>query len=493
PQDDLVSTVKRCYPKYRIGPGPASARNALVILASRQYASWLQDEKFMSALVEPFAPEYDAKSGQEQEQRQLHVLAAAVDGLHPLRPFGKIPHGFSFCHGEKRTIMQKLWDEGQPESSQDSKLEAAITFHLKSNSPEIPGRETCTFPLANTIFQNGLQSTLLASCWVRPDRGAVPDLVRLVEKRAQDVNCMSATRKGMGNVLAPYVPMTPPRKILTGLGNIVRQVEINGKEAPASGELEVAVHELFDRRKREGHEFPPGPVGVWALVVPPGSSQAVTVEQLQHMYETSKIASTTAKAEWECAQKWRGLGSFLQGRGARVYKILSGGGGWGKKQGLLSLDPETKYPPSEQDDLETFIHSFAGQHDGNAPEAVVAPGSYIQYFVTPPDSAKPRELTKVGVPYTSFDIAFGVSESTLGESTPLVEGMSSLTQGQSPWSFVPLHFGAVTSRGLFLRSRSKQETTAKVTDSKLDVPGSMVGFMRPKSEAHDDVGSLDLE
>ncbi len=66
--------------------------------------------------------------------------------------------------------------------------------------------------------------------------------------------------------------------------------------------------------------------------------------------------------------------------------VVSGGGGWGDKQGLLSLDPQTKYSSPDEDDVESFIRSFKGDTSGAG--TVVAPGSYIQFFIEGPRPAQ---------------------------------------------------------------------------------------------------------
>lgn len=148
-----------------------------------------------------------------------------------------------------------------------------------------------------------------------------------------------------------------------------------------------------------------------------------------------------------------------------IIVAVSGGGGWGKKQGLLSLDPETKYSlSSEEEDLDSFIRSFSSQHDGKAQEGVVAPGSYVQYFVSPPATAKPA----LSPTQSSFaNVAFGASESALAEDT-------ASTEGPSGWEIVPGHFGAVSSHGLFIASQGNK--LAHTTETKLDVPDTWVGY-----------------
>ncbi|KAL0938984.1 uncharacterized protein CTRU02_205593 [Colletotrichum truncatum] len=407
----------------------------------------------MSALLEPF-------SSTNQDSSELNVLAAAVDGLQPLQPFGDIPHGFSFYHGAQDVTLPNLWQGSPLKPQRDSKLQAAITFNLNTLN-QTSSVTACTLPLANTIFHNGLQSTLLASRWRRS--GTHLELDHITEKQTQEVNFSPEFAASKTTIEAPLVPITAPRKILAGLGNIIRQIEVDGKPTPASKELETAVQALYDRRMKEGHEFPPGPVGVWAVVIPPAATQVSDLERLQE-WSNRLRKDSTAEDEWKQTLDTKRFVQGFLGHGARVYRILSGGGGWGKKQGLLSLDPETKYSSSDEDDLDSFIRSFSSQLDGAIQGGVVAPGSYVQYFVSPPATAKP-ELPSGKGSFTS--VSFGVSENALAEDLPLAEGPSN-------WTIVPDHFGAVTSHGLFIASGASK--SGEPTESKLDAPDSWIGY-----------------
>ncbi|KAF5527322.1 hypothetical protein CGCA056_v000650 [Colletotrichum aenigma] len=447
-KSSLITTIKGAQLDH------SKQKDALLILASRQFASWLQDEKFMGSLIEPF-------SASNQDTSGFHTLAAAVDGLQPLQTLGEIPHGFSFYRGNLESLFPNLWKDSQSKPSSNTKLQASLNFQL-SPLNTFSSSTTCTMPLANTIFQNGRQSTLLATRWSRSGNTMVQ--AEVAEKQTQDVCFHHDLASAETAIEAPLVPITAPRKILSGLGNIIRQIEVNDQPAPASKELETAVQTLFDRRLNEGHEFPPGPVGVWAVVVPPSAKQSEDVELLRE-WASRLNENSTAEDEWKHALDTKGFMRGLLSHGTRVYRILSGGGGWGKKQGLLSLDPETKYSPSsEEEDLDSFIRSFSSQHDGKAQEGVVAPGSYVQYFVSPPATAKPA----LSPTQSSFaNVAFGASESALAEDT-------ASTEGPSGWEIVPGHFGAVSSHGLFIASQGN--TLAHTTETKLDVPDTWVGY-----------------
>ncbi|CRK46843.1 hypothetical protein BN1723_020146, partial [Verticillium longisporum] len=90
--------------------------------------------------------------------------------------------------------------------------------------------------------------------------------------------------------------------------------------------------------------------------------------------------------ELRAAGRWDRFGPGLA-LGQRIFQVISGGGGWGKKQGLLSLDTETQFSLTGEEDLESFIRSFHGQKGGDGEDApldsgVVAPGSTLQFFTT---------------------------------------------------------------------------------------------------------------
>ncbi|KXH47307.1 hypothetical protein CSAL01_08464 [Colletotrichum salicis] len=478
-QGTLVKKVTRTVRAFE-SKGLKKVDGSVVVLASRQYASWLLDDKFMAALLRPFG---DSKSDLEVG-REVTALAGVVDGLHPLRAFGDIPRGFSFYYGPEHMIMPSLWQknhsDAQSAPSSNAKLNAAITFSYGRK----PDNYVCTLPLANTIFQNGLQSTLIASRWYLNKKGGL-DLIEREERRAQEVNIFTNRESETSNLIqASLVPITAPRKIVSGLGNIIRQVEVDGKETPASAELETAVQALFDRRTAEGHEFPPGPVGVWGLVCPPGDDQAGNIEFLNKWSGwASKIQN--AGDEWRLALDMKDYLKWLIKRGVRVYKIQSGGGGWGKKAGLLSLDPEVKYSASsEEEDLDSFIRSFENRNEGggvDAEQGVIAPGSYIQYFVVPPFTA--AKVHAVVEKESQFTDCFGMTDDARLEASALVPVSKA-------WQSIRHQFGAVTTHGLFIECRSEPPL---VRETKLDVPGAWIGHLGFSDQKRSNFRKLSLE
>lgn len=208
------------------------------------------------------------------EPQEVNVLAAVVDGLLPQSRQGDPRQGFSICHGKLDHVLPGLWDPRDTVAAsrpvKGTEPKAALTFprgfHLlpgTHGTPPLP--LTCTVPLANTIFQNQQPFTLLASHWRRDGHGSPFSMTRLVSKQRQDVGCFDDDTQGqLSSVAAPVVPITPPRRILAGLGNIVRQIDVGGSPTPASKELEVAVQRIYDGWA----SFPAEPIGIWALVIP---------------------------------------------------------------------------------------------------------------------------------------------------------------------------------------------------------------------------------
>lgn len=247
-------------------PGPGREEHAAVILASPRHASWLNDKSFMAELV-------SALESPRAGSSSFHVLAAVVDGLSPRAPSRELQEGLSIHLGSRRTLLPGLWDEASPGEGQPTLPQRAQPEESSSLSILLPrhisakdARISLTLPLANTLFQTGRRSTLLASEWTH---GRTFELARIAEKHSQVVDLPSSIFFDKVNVRAPLVPITQPRKVLEGLGNILAKVEIDGEPSPASKELQINIPRLLDaRRSLLQSEATTGRVGVWAVVYP---------------------------------------------------------------------------------------------------------------------------------------------------------------------------------------------------------------------------------
>jgi len=113
----------------------------------------------------------------------------------------------------------------------------------------------------------------------------------------------------------PLIPLTAPRQVLHCAGNILRELsspEDPNTGIPASRELESAV----DSYLKENPQARPGrKLDIFALITPPGRKHP----------------------QWG---RYEGIDPWDLQSGQKLRRVLSGGGGWGKKMGLLSIDPQ---------------------------------------------------------------------------------------------------------------------------------------------------------
>ncbi|KAI9784652.1 MAG: hypothetical protein M1839_001874 [Geoglossum umbratile] len=243
-------------------------------------------------------------------------------------------------------------------------------------------------PLANTIFQNGQPSTLLSSRWSRA--GHSRELQRIPSPGVEGLNVFlpSAFNEWRFASHIPLVSVTVPRRIVAGFGNIIRQIsldpiqtperEANGNKeewtdvpittaVPASQELEGAVQAYFKHQGLQPHQ-----VTIWALVtpqehIPRDWATCLRVcgdnnirDELRHWFEKPHIPGQPILMKFH----------------DRLHRVLSGGGGWGKKQGLLALDPEISC--GEREDV---VSEF-DIGDGRVVLGEIAnPGDFVQFFI----------------------------------------------------------------------------------------------------------------
>ncbi|KAK1832895.1 hypothetical protein QBC39DRAFT_403783 [Podospora conica] len=411
---------------------PPTHHNAAVILASSSLAPWLQDETFLASLLAPLR----SPSG-------LDVLAAAVDAIpHLSTPTGAYTttQGLSILHGPSASLLPDLWSP-TPTTSVSEK--ASLEFHLPPLPlPSDPRARPLrvTLPAALTLFANGRPHTVLASRWTTSPT-ASPRLVD-VAARSHAVIRPGPAASSSSRIVLPLVPVTPARRVVAGLGNILRQVEVDGRPTPASKELEEAIPRLLAARAERGWERQA--VGVWAVVYP-AATEGVRFPGV--------VVGGSSGGEAEAAGEVEGMMGGLLARGGHVRKVLSGGGGWGVKQGLLSLDPQTRYDVAEEEDVESFMRSFHGEEAGGG---VVAPGSWVQFMV---------EAVEVGGGEgggLATILGTHVGEGSLGGAGGEVEVLGGV-------------FGAASSQGIYVATGAAGHTEDGEIVTKIDAARAYVG------------------
>ena len=269
----------------------------------------------------------------------MDVLAAVVDRV-PFPPAsilvdngGSGPKAFSRQHCPEGSqgvsvallsssqLTPNVWDEHPIFSKAASTLMGKQeTSKLSFCFGTLDGEsQTIQMPLANTIFQNNKLSTLFIRRHIRSDvatksSGIEPTRERSLEHQIVIMNDASSSEhvRFRTSISSRLTPITPPRNVAAAVGNIVRQIfDQNKKSCPASHELESTINSaIADGRLDRGL------VEVWAFLRPQG--------------DEVKCPKVEAGFDFEAELT----------SGARLLKVLSGGGGWGEKQGLLALDPD---------------------------------------------------------------------------------------------------------------------------------------------------------
>lgn len=400
---------------------PPTHHNAAVLLTSTSLAPWLQDASFLASLLASLRP----------ASSDITLLAAAVDTIPHLSPTGTgtytTTQGLSFLLGPRATLFTPTPTDQNPAAS--------LEFHLPPLSPTSRPL-LVTLPAALTVFANGRPHTVLTSRWDTSSTTSSPRLVD-VAAASHAVIRPDALAAGQSRITLPLVPVTPARRIVAGLGNILRQVDVNGTATPASKELEEAIPLLLARRA-PGRR---GVVGVWAVVYPSESAA------------TGDIQGVLA-------------------RGGHVRKVLSGGGGWGAKQGLLSLDPETRFTAAgaegEEEDVESFIRSFYGEESGGG---VVAPGGWVQFMVEEEEVG--QELGRGGPrPAVMLGTHVAVDESD-GSAAAAADGGVEVEVLEDV-------FGAASLKGIYVATEGEGGDGEIVT--KIDAARSYVGAVSGSRE-----------
>ena len=436
--------------------------------------------------------------------QEFHVLAAVVDRVTHSRP--KFPEPFKFlkvakrdgdegisvCILESETGAPDLWARArkQPGAKETMSIQQRSTISfllqprpemLEARVNEIPPQPVTSrliqLPVANTLFHNGKTSTILAQRWVVTSAQGSRSELRLTEEMSLPQQLLyiaslfdSRSQPAQYLLSVPLKQITPPRIVGAAMGNIVRTIHIgenSNNSVPASTELETAVARVSRASRPQG-----GIVGIWALVTP---------------RENRNFQPYVRPAR---------LHQHAIDFGSRLHKVLSGGGGWGNKQGLLALDPDTEYSK----DIEALREEFGDGEDLEAEKLealgqVVKPGDVVSFWGhfsrftekrSFPCIQPPRSWKMTSPP----SVAFGTVPSTM-DLVPSSDARSANDTAASSYTLIMNHFGMFSELGLSMkvstigprdRNGLGTEPVGSVVQTKLDIPYSRISIVAKGSK-----------
>jgi hypothetical protein len=337
----------------------------------------------------------------KQPGRSVHALGAVVDKL----PVGNIyPVETSLEDEVSRRTTEPPTDGTGFEGIAYAMLPASASVSSTELSPSDNGvidfiiaehgaddglrRDTLRLPLANTVFQTGTPTTMILSQW---KTHAVSNELKMVSRTKVSHHGIhlrygKPSERVVCALSIPLIPLTVPRVVEGCMGNIIRRVvDPDGKSMQASAELENVVPRFFRSRGQ-----PAQATVAWALIIPQELQETINARTEELLSGLPTETETEKNDEsWERLWRsdppmWNTLVSKALAEGARLHRVLSGGGGWGKKAGLLSLDPvpfNEAREPSSEDDFSPIINDPEDFASTLTP--VVRHGDSIQFFISP--------------------------------------------------------------------------------------------------------------
>ncbi|KAF1962275.1 hypothetical protein CC80DRAFT_487779 [Byssothecium circinans] len=470
-----------------------------VFLVTPSFAPWLLDDSaFVHKALRQAYGEWFSLA--KQPYTRVHALCAVVDKLPAPRTLPSLdditslekeardrakqpPVGETGLEGIAYATL--CFSDSIPSSSEPPADQAAITFVASKTSEDSAGyfSDTLRLPLANTVFQTGTPSTMIYSTWEK-SKDAV-DFTLKAKQQVTHHGIMIHTgapgTKQTSALTVPLIPLTTPRQVEASMGNILRRITgPDGNSVVASQELEKVVPQFYSARGESAQA-----TMAWALVMSKETLEpilAATNSILGRLSEDASKGSAAADAElWENLWKkhptaFNDLVANALAAGARLHRVLSGGGGWGKKAGLLSLDPVA----TAQDNNSTEGSMFDGPGDLSfALQQVARDGDFIQFFISPSSgtqggSADDIEKLK-GL--ENLDNKWSWELGTIPSTADALPAGSWQHDAATPKeTFVLRHsFGALTEAGMMISRQFKldpNESFSLIGGSKVDVPFS---------------------
>lgn len=366
---------------------------------------------------------------------------------------------------------------------------------------------------ANTLFVNGLRSTMFRESWVWKDEALGERHFLRHDPREYLDRMTIAHVPRRSSLTVPLQRLTERREISMCVGNIISKlVGMSVAESTsASLELEEKVSALM--KSKEGTS---GTLNVFALITPKigaggeNKKDSVMPARILGYGERANAADEAAAKEQENLDYIRSAIS----KGAHLHRVVSGGGGWGKKQGLLSLEPAISFKSEKSDvsplqvaeRLDESLETDGAILDRQGLE-VASPGDMIEFYAT----FWSKEEEEVLLRQQSFKAAENATSTRPADSKTWTEdAQSHITWGTIPpqdsngASIVPEfgnhlitrlhHFGMLSEGGMALQKvendtehqgdREAAEEGMQTDITRIDVPHTRLAYSVPNEANH---------
>ncbi|KAI7162305.1 FAD dependent oxidoreductase [Hortaea werneckii] len=402
----------------------------------------------------------------------LDVVTAVVDRIPSKKDLKGGREGLAYMLQHN---SEPLDTAAQTPLSPSAQKPGSISFELPSNT-ERPQHYTVQLPLAHTVFFSGMVSTLVHSRYTSENGTPVVQSQKNLERETLCVPLDSKYNTFHQNV--PLIPLTPLRTVRHHMGNIIRTLSTpTGPGAPtneasteqaASTELEAAVTGYF-----EAKNIPPEPVNVWAVIVP-GAFDKLARADFMIQKSVRRLTKEAITKFWKGEDSFKSTNFYLMNsmrvNGARLVKVLSGGGGWGKKAGLLSLDPDSMYSNRELRSDDGWKFNFEDESEDAAEKQqkealgeIVKEGEQIMFMLGPVDNSYQDKRAQESVDQADRAALFGVIPSSIDTIPTEQKDSKSVDAVSLEQNF----FGALSEGGMAVTIRQPEKPDLQ---SKVDVP-----------------------
>lgn len=480
PNETGIEDILEHLPSHHVKPASSTSTTPALLLL-------LFTPAYAQHAIDPSLPPkvFEKLSGSGKRSKSLRTVTAVVDRIPDVEATGK--------HG-REGLAYGFVEEGPELGSNGRALREMPRMAQKPGWLEfgLAGTDGAAgtvvqVPLARTIFSNGKVSTLMHALY-RVDAKGQSYMDEQTDLESFRFDASPAAAADPPRLHAPLIPLTPARQMINVMGNIVRTVSAepsfsgSGKTSsetqPASEELEQAVTAYFS-----ASAIQPQPVSVWALIIPSPLPSSHTSAS-ESTYRLLGSQDEDLRALWESNDSSALVDSVINHLlplGARLRKVLSGGGGWGKKAGLLSLDPDDRYSTRElRQDVgwEMNINDDMKEQQRQALGEVAKAGESVMFFLAPEGLSGYDGVGNSRSEGRSGEVvaAFGSLPSSIDTIPMTSTGQHG--KGLGDVKFTSGFLGALTEEGLAL---TMTDAHGIATKTKFDVPFSRIDVFDSES------------